>query len=45
MKSTEERKKQERIKLLDKIIADEKDWYKKIKLIVRKFCLWLYQNE
>ena len=38
-------KKQERIKLLNNIIANEKDYYKKYKLILRKFCLWLYNNE
>jgi hypothetical protein len=41
----EEQRKQDRIKLMEKILIDEKDCWTKLKIRVRIFCLWLYNKQ
>ena len=41
----EERRKQERIKLLEKILKEDRDCWTKLKIRVRIFCLWLYNRQ
>jgi len=41
----EERRKQDRMKLLDKILKEDRDCWTKLKIRIRIFCMWLYNRQ